>query len=91
MIPVPGSGRKPTTKWALLVLGLGAIVFYFIDINSPALFYSVLLPLLFGANILFFVFWAYKAGHLRSTVVRDVSGIVSGSGDGGGGGDAGGC
>lgn len=74
-----------------LIIGLGALIFHFIDIGSPSPFFSVLLPIFFGANILLFVFWADKAGLLAGAGGADPYVVSGGGGGDGGGGDGGGC
>ena len=76
LFTVPGS----------LFLFAGAACFYYMDVSSPSLLESVVLPVLFGTSIVGFLVWAYRAGHLSG-----VSGAHGGSAGTGGGGDSGGC
>lgn len=64
-----------------LILGFGAICFYFTDVSSASTFHSVLSPLLFTFSLAVFVVWAWKAGYT-------FYGTHGSPGDGGG--DAGG-
>ncbi|MBT4518986.1 MAG: hypothetical protein HOC23_03185 [Halieaceae bacterium] len=74
-----------------LIIASGAVIFYFIDFSSSSLFRSLVLPLLFGANIIWFIFWAYSAGHLAMVSAGGADGAGIGGGGGDCGGDGGGC
>ena len=73
---------------ALIIL-TGVTAYYFMDMNSPSLFRSLVLPCLLGLPVMAFGVWAWREGSLSNGSSLSDSG---GSGLGGDcGGDGGGC
>jgi len=70
----------------------GLIIYHFMDISSPSVFRSVILPVLLGLTVMVFGIWAWKRDHMKSGTGWVDPGC-SGDGPGGdcGGGDGGGC
>ena len=68
----------------------GVTAFYFMDVGSPSVFRSLILPCLLGLSVMAFGIWAWNAGYLTG---GSGSSDHGGGFDGGGvcGGDSGGC
>ncbi|MEH6627637.1 MAG: hypothetical protein V7739_14430 [Motiliproteus sp.] len=66
-----------------LIITAGGASLYFSDLNSSSIFWGVILPLSFMFWLLVLIYWAWKAGNLKS------SGSPHSGGDSGSGGDIG--
>ena len=73
---------------ALIILS-GATAFHFMDMSSPSLFRSLVLPCLLGLSVIAFGIWAWREGYL--TGGSSLSDPGGGFGGGDCGGDGGGC
>ena len=71
---------------ALIVLN-GVMAYYFMDISSPSLFRSFVLPCLLGLSVMALGVWAWREGYLTGGSGLSDPGV--GGGDCGG--DGGGC
>ena len=70
----------------------GLIIYYFMDISSPSVFRSVILPLLLGLTIIVFGIWAWNRDHVKSGGGwADPGSTGGGSGGDCGSGDGGSC
>ena len=74
------------------ILVCGVVIYHFMDISSPSVFRSVILPVMLGLTVIVFGLWAWKQDTARSGDGWADAG-TTGSGLGGGdcGGDGGGC
>lgn len=70
----------------------GLTIYYFMDISSPSVFRSVILPVMLGLTVIVFGIWAWKRDHMKSGAGwADPGSTGGGSGGDCGGGDGGSC
>jgi hypothetical protein len=75
-----------------MIIIIGLIIFHFMDISSPSVFRSVILPVMLGLTVMVFGIWAWKRDHVKwGAGWADPGSSGDGSGGDCGGGDGGSC
>ena len=70
----------------------GLIIYHFMDISSPSVFRSVILPVMLGLTVMVFGIWAWKRDHMKwGNGWADPGSSGDGAGGDCGGGDGGSC
>ena len=75
-----------------MIFTSGLVIYYFMDVSSPSVFRSVILPVMLGLTVIVFGIWAWKRDHMKSGAGwADPGSTGDGSGGDCGGGDGGRC